>query len=149
LESADDVFSQLEMLILNNENDETEATITNGQSRDIGNIVHTRHKTKIKKKIQKKNTTQHRKLKKMSNMDHTKKQVCSRRINSSCDRYWHPQWTSYGQVVYDTNIRYRTIHKYNMCPPYTIHWLHQLAFSCSWECRWLVWLPPERRWGWW
>jgi hypothetical protein len=54
LESADDVFSQLEMLILNNENDETEATITNGQSRDIGNIVHTRHKTKIKKKIQKK-----------------------------------------------------------------------------------------------
>ena len=64
LESADDVCSQLEMLILNNENDETEATITNGQSRDIGNTVHTRHKTKIKKKIQQKknkkkyNTTQ-------------------------------------------------------------------------------------------
>jgi len=38
------------MLILNNENDETEATITNGQSRDIGNIVHTRYMTKIKKK---------------------------------------------------------------------------------------------------
>ena len=57
LESADDVFSQLEILILNNENDETEATITNGQSRDIGNIVHTRHKTKIKKKIQQKKTT--------------------------------------------------------------------------------------------
>ena len=59
LESADDVCSQLEMLILNNENDETEATITNGQSRDIGNIVHTRHKTKIKKNTTKKhNTTQ-------------------------------------------------------------------------------------------
>jgi hypothetical protein len=42
------------MLILNNENDETEATITNGQSRDIGNIVHTRHKIKVKKKYNKK-----------------------------------------------------------------------------------------------
>jgi hypothetical protein len=48
LESADDVCSKLEMLILNNENDETEVTIKNGQSRDIGNIVHTRHKTQDK-----------------------------------------------------------------------------------------------------
>jgi hypothetical protein len=56
LESADDVCSKLEMLILINENDETEATITNGQSRDICNIVHTRHKTKIKKKYNNKNT---------------------------------------------------------------------------------------------
>jgi len=58
------------MLILNNENDETEATITNGQSRDIGNIGHTRHKTKTNNTTTKKpqhNTTQHRKLKKMSN----------------------------------------------------------------------------------
>jgi hypothetical protein len=47
LESADDVCSKLEMLILINENDETEATITNGQSRDIGNIVYTRHNTGI------------------------------------------------------------------------------------------------------
>jgi hypothetical protein len=61
--SADDVCSKLEMLILINENDETEATITNGQSRDIGNIVHTRHKTKIKKNTTKKhNTTQEKYL---------------------------------------------------------------------------------------
>jgi len=28
--------------------------------------------------------------------------------------------------VYDTTIRYITIHKYDMCPLYTIHWLHPI-----------------------
>jgi len=44
--------------------------IKNGQSRDTGNIDHTRHRTTTSKT---KNTTQHRNLKKMSNMDPTNK----------------------------------------------------------------------------
>ena len=42
----------------------------NEQSRDTGNIGHTRHRRRHTKN---KNTTQHRKLKKMSNTDTTKK----------------------------------------------------------------------------
>jgi len=39
--------------------EKTAGTIKNGQSRDSGNIGHTRHKSKIKTKTK----TQHRKLK--------------------------------------------------------------------------------------
>jgi len=51
--------------------EKTEGALKNGQSRDIGNIGRTRHRTKIKK-IQNQNTETMQKTKMMSNTDLTK-----------------------------------------------------------------------------
>jgi len=50
---------------------ENEGAIKNGQSRDAGNIIHTRHWTKTKKSNKTIHTTQ--KNNKMRNTDHTTK----------------------------------------------------------------------------
>ena len=59
--------SNYQIRLLKNTLEKAEGAIKNGQSRDTGNIVYTRHTTKTNK-----TTTKHRKLKKMSNTDPTK-----------------------------------------------------------------------------